>query len=119
MTGTARPSPAELWQQAGGSAGRYRQLLREHGHLLAPGDEGYDDAPGSLPCGWPRSASQVRRLEATGALAPDETGAANAVMRTCAWCETHHPEHVSIEWTHGERLYFCTDTCHREWCEHG
>ena len=45
--------------------------------------------------------------------------AANAPVRTCAWCETVHPEHVSIEWPHGGRLYFCTDTCHREWCEHG
>lgn len=44
---------------------------------------------------------------------------AGSPARTCAWCEKRHPEHVSIEWTHGDRLYFCTDTCHREWAEHG
>jgi hypothetical protein len=47
-----RPSPAELWHQAdvlGASSAwrdeRYRQLLREHGHLI-PG------RPKPLPCGW-------------------------------------------------------------------
>jgi hypothetical protein len=43
----------------------------------------------------------------------------DAPPRTCSWCETIHPEHVSIEWTFGDRLYFCTDICHREWSEHG
>ena len=48
-----RPSPAELWQQSGGNRELYRGLLREHGHILAPGDDGYDpDAPRTLPCGW-------------------------------------------------------------------
>lgn len=45
-----RPSPAKLWQQAGGEtpaydAGTYRKLLRDHGHLV-PGK------PEALPCGW-------------------------------------------------------------------
>jgi hypothetical protein len=48
-----RPSPFTLWQQAEGDGERYRELMREHGHLLAPGDEGYDEATDSLPCGWP------------------------------------------------------------------
>jgi hypothetical protein len=41
-----RPSPFELWQQAGGDAEEYRRLMREHGHLV-PG------MPQPLPCGWP------------------------------------------------------------------
>jgi NMD protein affecting ribosome stability and mRNA decay len=44
-------------------------------------------------------------------------GGQNVAIRLCAWCETMHPEHVSVEWTHGERLYFCTDNCLREWSE--
>jgi hypothetical protein len=48
-----RPSPAVLWEQAGGNRDLYRGLLHEHGHILAPGDDGYDpDAPRTLPCGW-------------------------------------------------------------------
>lgn len=44
------PSPAELWQQAGGGTAtfnrsEYRELLREHGHLI-------DGPPEPLPCGW-------------------------------------------------------------------
>src|SRR5579872_1838085 len=51
-------SPDELWRQAGGGTDsydrdRYLDLLREHGHLLSPGDEGYDHAAPDLPCGWP------------------------------------------------------------------
>jgi hypothetical protein len=61
-----RPSPMELWQQAGGGASdydpdRYRELLHEHGHLLSPSDEGYDQAPASLPCGWPGNRDDERR----------------------------------------------------------
>jgi hypothetical protein len=48
-----RPAPHELWAQAGGDREKYRDLLRRHGRLLAPGDEGYDPgAPRALPCGW-------------------------------------------------------------------
>lgn len=50
-----RPSPFELWQQAGGDAEEYRRLMREHGHLV-PG------TPEALPCGWPGN-----RVTATGA----------------------------------------------------
>lgn len=45
-----RPSPVDLWRQAGGgtptySADGYRRLLREHGLLV--------DGPAEpLPCGW-------------------------------------------------------------------
>ena len=39
------PSPAALWQQAGGNPDRYRELLVEHGHLV-PGKQE------PLPCGW-------------------------------------------------------------------
>lgn len=52
-----KPGPRELWQQAGGGTPaydreRYLGLLREHGHLVSPGDEGYEETPRSLPCGW-------------------------------------------------------------------
>lgn len=52
-----RPGPRELWQQAGGGTPaydreRYLELLREHGHLLSPGDEGYEEGSRALPCGW-------------------------------------------------------------------
>lgn len=53
MPDAARPGPSELWQQAGGDGERYRQLLRQHGHLLSPGDEGYEEGRAGLPCGWP------------------------------------------------------------------
>ena len=42
---------------------------------------------------------------------------ADVIMRVCGWCEELHPEQRSIEWTFGDRLYFCSDLCHREWCE--
>ena len=29
-----RPSPHELWHQAGGDEERYRRLLEEHGHVV-------------------------------------------------------------------------------------
>lgn len=52
---TERPSPYELWKQAGGEDDsfdkqRYRELLIEHGHLvpLTPGEK-----LRPLPCGWP------------------------------------------------------------------
>jgi hypothetical protein len=42
-----------LWEQAGEDPAEYRRLLREHGLLLSPGDDGYDEAEANLPCGWP------------------------------------------------------------------
>lgn len=46
-------TPYELWVQAEENPDEYRRLLREHGHILRPGDAGYDpDAPRTLPCGW-------------------------------------------------------------------
>jgi len=41
----------------------------------------------------------------------------NVTMRTCGWCETVHPENLSVEWTFGDRLYFCSDNCLREFGE--
>jgi hypothetical protein len=56
-----RPSPAELFAQAGGNRDLYRDLLHQYGHLLRPGDEGYDPgAPKTLPCGWSPRSGQVR-----------------------------------------------------------
>jgi hypothetical protein len=50
---SAKPSPHQLWEQAKGDPEAYRGLMREHGHLLAPGDEGYEEGSRTLPCGWP------------------------------------------------------------------
>jgi len=52
-----KPSPMELWKQAGGGTGdydqqRYRDLMHEHGHLLRPGDDGYEQGSRTLACGW-------------------------------------------------------------------
>lgn len=55
----AKPSVYELWLQAGGDKpaaydrDRFTALMREHGYLLSPGDDGYEEAPKGLPCGWP------------------------------------------------------------------
>lgn len=49
-----KPSVYECWVESmqappGTQRDRYRELLREHGHLVPrePGDDG------NLPCGWP------------------------------------------------------------------
>ncbi len=47
--------PHQLWERAGGNGERYRELLREHGYLLAHGDEGYEEGSRTLLCGWPRA----------------------------------------------------------------
>lgn len=67
---TERPSPLDLWHQAVGNGDRYRELLREHGHILVPGDEGYEQASATLPCGWnPRRAREDQdRCEVTDLL---------------------------------------------------
>ena len=54
-----RPSMYELWVQSGEDPVRYRELLHEHGAILYPGDEGYEDAPRNLPCGWPGNRGQA------------------------------------------------------------
>jgi hypothetical protein len=48
-----KPSIGQLWNQAGGDGERYRELMREHGYILKPGDEGYEEGVRNLPCGWP------------------------------------------------------------------
>ena len=58
---TDRPSPGILWQQANGDSARYRELMREHGHILVPGDEGYEQASKTLPCGWPGPPSEFAK----------------------------------------------------------
>lgn len=62
ITEPGRPTPGELWQQAGGNRDEYRRLLREHGHILGPGDEGYDPGkPRTLPCGWSPDTARERK----------------------------------------------------------
>lgn len=51
-TATDRPGPAELWQQACGDRDEYMRLMREHGHVVRPGDTGYDPDAKGLACGW-------------------------------------------------------------------
>ena len=46
-----KPQPYQLWEQAGEDPERYRDLMRDHGYILAPGDEGYEEGSRSLPCG--------------------------------------------------------------------
>lgn len=62
--------PYALWVEAGGGTPgydrqRYLSLLREHGHVLRPGDDGYEEAARSaLPCGWsPRMESALASLD--------------------------------------------------------
>jgi hypothetical protein len=72
---SGRPSPYELWKQAGGEDDsfdrqRYRQLLIEHGHLgaLAPGE-----LMKPLPCGWPTNRyPEDRQWLETAHLTSDE-----------------------------------------------
>ncbi len=42
--------------------------------------------------------------------------ATNKPMRTCAWCEENHPEHIRY-WFGMSYLYFCSDLCINEWGE--
>ena len=63
MSATSKPSPHDLWVQAGGGTGaysaeRYRELMHDHGALLRPGDDGYEQASRALPCGWPGPSRQ-------------------------------------------------------------
>jgi hypothetical protein len=49
-------SPRDLWVKAGGGTDRYSRrayldLMREHGHVLRPGDEGHEEGRRDLPCG--------------------------------------------------------------------
>ncbi len=60
---TPEPSPLDLWRQAGGGTEhydrqRYLDLMREHGMILAPGDEGCGEASADLPCGWPHRSEE-------------------------------------------------------------
>lgn len=51
------PGPAQLWHEAGGGTDqydpeRYKELMHRFGHVLRPGDDGYEEASRELPCGW-------------------------------------------------------------------
>jgi hypothetical protein len=60
------PSVYELWLQAGGETpdaydrDRFIALMKEHGYILSPGDDGYAEAPKGLPCGWPPNRSDEK-----------------------------------------------------------
>lgn len=64
----SEPDPYALWKQAGGGTPgydrrRYLDLMHEHGFFLRPGDDGYDEAERSLPCGWPGTTKPVSEDE--------------------------------------------------------
>ena len=44
----------------------------------------------------------------------NESSPANVTMRVCGWCESVHPEHISISWF-PDRMYFCIDGFYGEW----
>lgn len=80
-----RPSPFELWQQAGGDGEEYRRLLREHGHLI-PREPG-DDSP-LLPCGWESGSKATggfvdpKRVYIVGETGPEQDIPALPVLPT-------------------------------------
>jgi hypothetical protein len=79
---TGEPSMGNLWQEAGGDRERYRALLHEHGLLLRPGDDGYEEAVArALPCGW--SPGMERALDSI-----DQGAARRARMSqaSAGWC---------------------------------
>lgn len=60
----AEASLLGLWLQAGGGSDEYdpalyAEWLHEAGLILRPGDDGYEDAPAGLPCGWPLGTSRA------------------------------------------------------------
>ena len=63
MSGDPEPSPYELWVLAGKDGDRYRELLREHGYLMSPGDVGYEEGSRTLPCGWPGPAPESQEAQ--------------------------------------------------------
>jgi hypothetical protein len=63
-----RPSLYDLWQQAGGGTEgydpeRYQQLAREHGHIMQPGDAGYEQGVPELSCGQPVGPGQRNAVD--------------------------------------------------------
>lgn len=66
------PSPLELWAEARGHHGRYRDLMRQHGHL-----DPEPIRPESLPCSRPAAAEvlppgQLAALDQARAEARDD-----------------------------------------------
>ena len=58
-----RPGPGALWYQAGGDAERFRELMRENGHIAdcecpchADGSGHCDRCRPRLRCGWPEGS---------------------------------------------------------------
>jgi hypothetical protein len=75
MAMAEHPSPGQLYNQAAGDTARYLQLVREHGYVLKPGDEGYEQGSRTLPCGWPgpqKPAAEWCIHDLPGEEVPDE-----------------------------------------------
>lgn len=89
LVSTDTPSPGQLWNQAGGDGDLYRDLMRQHGLILSPGDEGYEQASRTLPCGYP------------GPPKPASEWADSGWVIYCRGCKQH--------WTDGECACTCTD----------
>jgi hypothetical protein len=119
-----KPSPGLLWEQAGGGTPsydreEYLRLMHEHGHILRPGDEGYERSSRTLSCGWEpgKRREEQDRCEVTDLLrascshctgrvgeepAPDRD--ISALGRAfparypgrCGWCDRPFAEHDRI-----------------------
>jgi hypothetical protein len=93
VTMSEQPTPGQLWYEAGEDPERYRELMREHGHILSPGDPGYEQGSRNLPCGWPgpvRDENYCRRCDVfigaggAGVIRPPDEHADDAV-----WLSSH------------------------------
>src|SRR5438132_740739 len=79
--------PYALWVKAGGGTPgydreRYLDLMREHGHILSPGDDGYEAAANAAPPRETEGTSRDRdRHCPQGRPAPDHGGR----HRACAY----------------------------------
>lgn len=100
----AAPSPYQLWVQAGGETDHYDQAeylrpMRVHGHLLYPGDDGYEQGSRNLPCGWPHRSERPPLTEAQYAAAVDERMREHAEELTALLPQEIRDAGMRIEWT--------------------
>jgi len=123
---TDTPSPGQLWHQANGDAARYRELMRQHGHLIRRGEPGFDEASRTLPCGWPGPQKPAdewcihdmppgtcSHCTGRGEPVPDERDRAALgppftarYPGSCAWCGDRIREGDAIR-RDGDRGYVC------------
>jgi hypothetical protein len=88
-----KPSIGQLWNQAAGDGDRYRELMRQHGYILKPGDEGYEEGSRVLPCGWPRMSEGDLRCPECGTPLRDRSG----IILWCPKCQLAFPQKDFLE----------------------